>query len=56
MKTKENLDQKFIRPEKQPHIDKPRSLRPNRSMVAVRSLKPRTVVANMQLKAEENRT
>lgn len=49
MKTKENLEPKFLRPEKVPHVDKPKSLRPNRSMVAVRSLKPRAAVACVQV-------
>ena len=31
---------------------KPKSLRPMRSMVAVRSLKPKTVVAGMKTEAE----
>ncbi len=31
---------------------KPKSLRPMRSMVAVRSLKPKTVVAPMKMEAE----
>jgi hypothetical protein len=56
MKTKETLEQKFLRPEKNPHVDKPKSLRPIRSMVAVRSLKPKRQVANMTLRTEENRT
>lgn len=45
MKTKETIDSKVLSPEKLTSKKKPRSLRPMRSMVAVRSLKPRTNVA-----------
>lgn len=55
MKTKENLETKNVVPEKALPEQKPKSLRPMRSMVAVRSLKPRTTVAQMNLgKAQEN--
>jgi hypothetical protein len=52
MKTKETLDPKFVEFDKIPAPKKPKSLRPMRSMVAVRSLKPRTNVASMQVKTE----
>jgi hypothetical protein len=52
MKTKETLDPKLIELEKVPTPKKPKSLRPLRSMVAVRSLRPRTNVASMQLKTD----
>lgn len=52
MKTKENIDSKSLRLEKPLQTPKPRSLRPMRSMVAVRSLKPRTQVAGPILKEE----
>lgn len=52
MKTKENLETKTFTLEK-PVKSKPKSLRPMRSMVAVRSLKPKTHVANLTMKAEE---
>lgn len=55
MKTKENVLPQFLNLEKlnaNPK-SKPKSLRPMRSMVAVRSLKPKTGVANMVLKSEE---
>jgi hypothetical protein len=53
MKTKENLEQKTFQLEKTPAKAKPRSLRPMRSMMAVRSLKPKTQVAHLALKVEE---
>ena len=52
MKTKETLDPKFVELEKIPAQKKPKSLRPMRSMVAVRSLKPRTNVTSFQVKVE----
>ena len=52
MKTKETIDPKFISVEKLTPKSKPKSLRPMRSMVAVRSLKPRTNVANLTVKTE----
>jgi hypothetical protein len=52
MKTKENLETKTFTLEK-PLKSKPKSLRPMRSMVAVRSLKPKTHIANLTMKAEE---
>lgn len=53
MKTKETVDTKFPSLEKMNSKAKPKqSLRPMRSMVAVRSLKPKTV-ATMIVKAEE---
>lgn len=57
MKTKEVLDPKFINNEKPVVAPKPKSLRPMRSLVAVRSLKPRTTVAQMaQKEVIEERT
>lgn len=55
MRTKENLDPKSLRLEKvTPPAAKPkRSLRPMRSMVAVRSFKPRTAVAEFAVKSHE---
>ena len=53
MKTKENLEVKPFNFEKPLEKAKPRSLRPMRSLVASRSFKPRTNVANMILKNEE---
>lgn len=53
MKTKTPVDPKFLSLEKFAAKKKPKSLRPMRSMVAVRSLKPKTTVAHMDLKAEE---
>lgn len=53
MKTKETVDPKFLSLEKLNTKTKPKSLRPMRSMVAVRSLKPKTGVAQMIVKAEE---
>ncbi len=52
MKTKETLDPKFVQIEKMNLKTKPKSLRPMRSMVAVRSLKPKTGVAALS-KSEE---
>lgn len=53
MNTKETLESKILVFEK-PMKVKPKSLRPMRSLVATRSLKPKTTVANMvMLKAEE---
>lgn len=52
MKTK-NHESKITTPESMlAPKQKPRSLRPMRSMVAVRSLKPKTAVAQMNLKSE----
>lgn len=57
MKTKETIDQKSISLEKINTVKtKTKSLRPMRSMVAVRSLKPKTGVASLVLKAEEQVT
>lgn len=59
MTTKENVLPKFLNLEKLNATapantkTKPKSLRPMRSMVAVRSLKPKTGVASMNLKGEE---
>ena len=48
MKTKETVDPKFLPLEKlNATKTKPKSLRPMRSMVAVRSLKPKTGVAQL---------
>lgn len=55
MKTKETIDPKFLPLEKLNAKAKPKSLRPMRSMVAVRSLKPRTGVATMVVKDESAR-
>lgn len=48
MKTKTTVDPKFLSPEKLTTKKKPKSLRPMRSMVAVRSLKPKAVVATLE--------
>ncbi|MBA2406094.1 MAG: hypothetical protein H0V66_15065 [Bdellovibrionales bacterium] len=53
MKTKENLETKILNFEKTGLKAKPKSFRPMRSLVATRSLKPVTTVANMVMKAEE---
>jgi hypothetical protein len=53
MKTKEILDPKLVNLEKLNIKTKPKSFRPMRSMMAVRSLKPKTNVAAFG-KAEEN--
>lgn len=53
MKTKENVPTHFVNLEKLNAKTKPKSLRPMRSMVAVRSLKPKTGVATMIVKPEE---
>jgi hypothetical protein len=53
MKTKETLDPKFLPVEKLNTKSKPKSLRPMRSMIAVRSLKPRTGVATLAVRNEE---
>lgn len=57
MKTKETIDSKTFSPEQIKPKAKTKSLRPMRSMVAVRSLKPRTGVASLIVKPEgvENR-
>lgn len=52
MKTKENLDTKTLNFEKTIPKAKAKSLRPMRSLVATRSLKPKTIVATMNLKPE----
>jgi hypothetical protein len=50
MKTKETtVDSKTFTLENVPTKTKPKSLRPMRSMVAVRSLKPKTVVTSFTL-------
>lgn len=53
MKTKETVETKTPALEKLNTKSKLRSLRPMRSMVAVRSFKPKTGVATMVVKAEE---
>lgn len=53
MKTKENLESKSFTVEKTLPKSKPKSLRPMRSLVASRSFKPKTTVANLVMKAEE---
>jgi hypothetical protein len=55
MKTKENLETTKPFNFEKPQKTKPKSLRPMRSMVAVRSLKPKTHVATMVLKEEMER-
>lgn len=45
MKTKEVIDSKILNEDKLNPKTKPKSLRPMRSMVAIRSLKPRTQAA-----------
>lgn len=52
MKTKEIIDTKIISLDKLNTKSKPKSLRPMRSMVAVRSLKPKTQVATLAMKVE----
>ena len=52
MKTKETIDTKNVSLEKLNAKTKPKSLRPMRSMVAVRSFKPKTAVATMAVKHE----
>ena len=54
MKTKENLESKPFNFEKTLQKAKPNSLRPMRSLVATRRFKPKTNVASMIVKAEEN--
>lgn len=53
MKTKESIETKTPALEKLNPKSKQKSLRPMRSMVAVRSFKPKTGVATMVVKAEE---
>jgi hypothetical protein len=54
MKTKETIDTTTVSLEKLNTKTKPKSLRPMRSMVAVRSLKPKAIVATMTAtKSEE---
>lgn len=53
MKTKENVPTQIVNLDKLNAKTKPKSLRPMRSMIAVRSLKPKTNVANMVMKSEE---
>lgn len=53
MKTKENLESKPFNFEQTLKKAKLKSLRPMRSLVATRSFKPKTTVANMVLKTEE---
>ncbi len=54
MKTKETIDPKTFLPEQIKPKAKTKSLRPMPSMVAVRSLKPRTGVASLVVKSEGN--
>jgi hypothetical protein len=55
MKTKKPFDAKILTPEKMELVKtKPRSLRPMRSMVAVRSLKSKTMVASLSLKIQDS--
>lgn len=53
MKSKENLESKPFNFEKTIEKAKPKSLRPMRSLVATRSFRPKTNVANFAMKAEE---
>lgn len=53
MKTRENVESRIVAQGPLKVKAKAKSLRPMRSMVAVRSLKPRTAVATMNLKSEE---
>ncbi|WPU64051.1 hypothetical protein [Peredibacter starrii] len=53
MKTKENVPTQIVNLDKLNAKTKPKSLRPMRSMIAVRSLKPKTAVATMVMKSEE---
>jgi hypothetical protein len=53
MKTKETVTPQFVNLENVNPKAKLKSLRPMRSMVAVRSLKPKTGVATMVVKSEE---
>ena len=53
MKTKENVDTRILNLDKLNTKTKPKSLRPMRSMVAVRSCKPQTTVATMVVKSEQ---
>lgn len=55
MKTKESIDPKNLNLEKLPKT-KQKSLRPMRSMIAVRSLKPKTGVASFVTKPENSQT
>lgn len=53
MKTKQNVETtKTIILDKTLNTTKLKSLRPMRSMLAVRSLKPKTIVASMTVKSE----
>ena len=52
MKTKQNVETKQLPLDKIETKTKPKSLRPMRSMVALRSFKPKTTVATMA-KVEE---
>ena len=53
MKSKENLESKPFNFDKAVEKAKPKSLRPMRSLVATRSFRPKTNVANFALKHEE---
>lgn len=53
MKTKDTVDTKIASLDKITLKKKPKSLRPMRSMVAVRSLKPKATVATMIVKSDE---
>jgi len=53
MKAKEKFDSKLICVEKINSKTKPKSLKPMRSMVALRSLKPKTGVTAFTTKSEE---
>jgi hypothetical protein len=54
MKTKQNVDSKVTGLGRLGTKSKPKSLKPMRSMVATRSLKPKTLVATLAPKFEEN--
>ncbi len=53
MKSKETIENKPFNFEKPLEKAKPKSLRPMRSLVASRSFRPKTNVANFATKAEE---
>ena len=53
MKTKENIKAKVFIFEKPEQKSKPKSFRPMRSLIATRSMKPKTNVASLTVVAEE---
>jgi hypothetical protein len=56
MKTKETFDSKNVCAEKINSKTKPKSFKPMRSMVALRSLKPKTRVATFSTKSLEEQS